>query len=310
VPKGEEDWTEAEVALIVADYFEMLRKELLGETYSKAEHRKALHPLLPRRSKGSIEYKHQNISAVLVSLGLPYIAGYKPAKNLQGLLVQAVEAYLEKQANYLEQLASAPMLTAANAPPPPSGDVNDIVAPEQKKPWLTRKPRRIDFAERDATNRRMGKSGEEFVVEVERLRLRNRGRHDLARKVDWVTQTIGNGLGFDVLSFDENDSSERLLEVKTTGYAKSFPFYVTANEVLCSEDMAKQYYLYRVFHFSRSPRLYILRGSLRQTCKLEPVQFVATLEASGAGAFGRRGPWRFAQQFVATLEASGAGVSR
>jgi hypothetical protein len=63
------DWTEQEVRLIVADYFAMLEAELSGETYRKSEHRKALIPLLTGRSEGSVEFKHQNISAVLVEQG-------------------------------------------------------------------------------------------------------------------------------------------------------------------------------------------------------------------------------------------------
>ena len=74
-------WSREEVDLIVADYFLMLRAELAGEPYSKAEHNRALQPLLDGRSKSSVEFKHQNISAVLVGMGLPYIDGYKPARN-------------------------------------------------------------------------------------------------------------------------------------------------------------------------------------------------------------------------------------
>jgi hypothetical protein len=48
------------------------------------------------------------------------------------------------------------------------------------------------------------------------------GRDDLAQKVEWVAVTIGEGLGFDVLSFDADDGSERLIEVKTTGLGKRF----------------------------------------------------------------------------------------
>ena len=44
-----------------------------------------------------------------------------------------------------------------------------------------------------------------------------------------VALTCGDGLGFDILSFDEVDDSEQLLEVKTTGLGKHFPFYVTEN---------------------------------------------------------------------------------
>jgi hypothetical protein len=72
------DWSENEVRVVVADYFDMLRAELQGVEYSKAEHRIAISPQIPARSKGSIEFKHQNVSAVLVELGMPYINGYKP----------------------------------------------------------------------------------------------------------------------------------------------------------------------------------------------------------------------------------------
>jgi len=131
-----------------------------------------------------------------------------------------------------------------------------IFAPsESGKPWITRNPRRIDFAARDAANRRLSKLGEDWVVEVERHRLLALGRDDLAKKVDWAAQTIGDGLGFDVLSFDELDDSERLIEVKTTGLGKYFPFYVTGNELRCSEDVEQRFHLYRVFDFARTPRL-------------------------------------------------------
>ena len=62
-------WSRDEVDLIVADYFTMLKAELAGEPYSKAEHNRALQPLLDGRSKSSIEFKHRNISAVLVAMG-------------------------------------------------------------------------------------------------------------------------------------------------------------------------------------------------------------------------------------------------
>lgn len=58
-------WSDEENDLIVADYFAMLVDDLAGRPYNKAEHRRALLPLLNERSEGSVEFKHQNISAVL-----------------------------------------------------------------------------------------------------------------------------------------------------------------------------------------------------------------------------------------------------
>jgi hypothetical protein len=66
-------WSNTEIQLIIADYFNMLSAELKGEAFSKAQHRRALMPLLINRSEGSVEFKHQNISAVLIELGQPYI---------------------------------------------------------------------------------------------------------------------------------------------------------------------------------------------------------------------------------------------
>jgi hypothetical protein len=54
---------------------------------------------------------------------------------------------------------------------------------------------------------------------------------------------------------------------------------VTATEVRCSEDVAERFHLFRVFDVGRSPRVYILTGSLRAGCRLEPLQYRATLGA-------------------------------
>ncbi len=89
------DWTEREVAAAVADYFDMLRAELRGQPYNKSEHRRGLAIRLDDRSKASIELKHQNISAVLLNMGIPYISGYKPLGHYQGLLVDAAAQYVE-----------------------------------------------------------------------------------------------------------------------------------------------------------------------------------------------------------------------
>lgn len=199
--------------------------------------------------------------------------------------VSADPAFLGRDPTFLQRLADAPAVSPAKPPPTAGLNLAHVVEdpPErtsvplkENKPWLSRKGRRINFAERDAADRRLGKMGEEFTVWFERQRLRAVGRDDLAGKVEWVSQTVGDGLGFDVLSFEERDGSERLIEVKTTGLGKYFPFYVTATEVRCSEDMGERFRLVRLFDFGRSPRLYVLTGSLRQTCQLEPALFRAT----------------------------------
>jgi hypothetical protein len=145
------------------------------------------------------------------------------------------------------------------------------------EPWRSRRGRRIDFVRRDAANRRLGKLGEEFVLRVERQRLTEEGRDDLANRVEWVADTQGDGIGFDILSFDEATDAERYVEVKTTGLGKFFPFYVTSNELACSEACSDRYRLFRVFEFSKSPGIFVLEGALSAACRLQPVQFRATI---------------------------------
>jgi hypothetical protein len=78
-----ENWRHAEVELIVADYLAMLMRELAGQPSNKTAHRRQLQQVLPGRSEGSIEFKHANISAVMLELGYPYIRGYQPRSNFQ-----------------------------------------------------------------------------------------------------------------------------------------------------------------------------------------------------------------------------------
>jgi hypothetical protein len=105
---GREDWSAAEVANTVVDYFDMLRLELRGHRYNKSEHRSRLIATLNSRSDAAIELKHQNISAVLDEIGLPYIPGYKPRKNYQGALATAVDDYISQHPDFLGDFASVP----------------------------------------------------------------------------------------------------------------------------------------------------------------------------------------------------------
>jgi hypothetical protein len=285
-PAERRDWTEEEVSLIVADYFDMLWLDLAGQEFVKAERNRALQERLNGRNRTSIEFKHQNISAVLLDMELPYLNGYKPARNYQKrLLPQAVAAYLDTHPEIHELLASSPVLNPTVAPAVEAqvdryfDDPPDRMAvPAQgEKPWLSRRGRKVDYAARDALNRHLGRLGEQFVLEIERRSLLEAGRDDLTARVEWVSQTCGDGVGFDILSFDDADDSERYLEVKTTGLGKYFPFIVTDNEVRCSEDLAEQFELYRVFDFSRRPMVYVLTGALSKSCRLEAVQYRAVV---------------------------------
>jgi len=132
-----------------------------------------------------------------------------------------------------------------------------------------------DYLEREAQNRSLGLAGEAFVVEFEHWRLAGMGQHRLANRVEHVSVSKGDGLGYDVLSF-ESDGRERLIEVKTTTFGRDTPFFVSRGELALSQGAKDQFHLYRLFEFRKSPRLFDLSGALDQHCLLDPVTYRAS----------------------------------
>lgn len=272
-------WSRLEVEATVADYFSMLEAELREEPLNKTEHRRRLSPLLVDRSDGAIERKHQNISAILLKLGYPYVDGYKPLVNYQQLLFDVVEDRLA-QARELTELVKlsvekpqAPptvedILTALVDPPKPS---NASAPTVRERPTVSRKA--VDYLAIEARNAALGLAGEEFALNFERARLIYAERAALADQIEHTSVAVGDGPGYDIRSF-ETDGSERFIEVKTTGYGIYTPFYLSRNEVAVSADLDEKYHLYRPFHFRKQPQLFTIAGSLGRTCKLEATQYV------------------------------------
>lgn len=276
-----DSWSRLEVEACVADYLRMLTLELNGQHYSKAEHVRALIPKLDDRSKQSIEFKHANISAIMIALGYPYIDGYKPRGNYQVLLFDVTAEQAERSMPLQAAAAAAVERPAAEAA---IADPSTIWVPAPK-PTRVREDRpayappfragKRDYLAQEARNRSLGYAGELFVMELEARRLLSAGKKALSERIEHVASTQGDGLGFDVLSF-EDDGRERLIEVKTTAFGELTPFYVSRNELERSRIDAERYRLYRIFAFRERPRVFDLPGAISQNCMLDAVSYLAT----------------------------------
>jgi hypothetical protein len=278
-----EDWSEHEVEIIVEDYLTMLELELRGKDNNKAKRNRELRKLLPSRSRGSIEFKHANISAVMLEMGYPYVDGYKPRKNLQNLLRDAVERRVHMKrdlttavAEVVDREAQKPVgiadLLSIQVAPPKREKKQDYLNEDPPRPRVVTKR---NYLEQEARNQSLGLAGEELVMEFEHKRLWVAGAKALAERIAHVSKTEGDGCGFDILSF-ETDGRERLVEVKTTRFGALTPFFATKCEVEVSDERGAEYHVYRLFDFGKSPRLFTLSGPMRNTCNLEAVQFRAT----------------------------------
>jgi hypothetical protein len=274
------DWSRREVELIVADYLSMLTRELTGQPYSKAAHRRQLIAQLDGRNDAAVEFKHCNISAVMLEIGFPYLRGYKPRSNFQrGLLMEVVSKQVARH-----RLIDDATLAAVQRPVESAEVVNfaSVLAEAPKREHVAREPEpagfqaiKRDYLEREAHNRSLGLAGEEFALRFERWRLSQLGANHLAEKVQHVSQTRGDGLGFDILSF-ESSGKERFIEVKTTSFGQKTPFFVSANEVRFARQNADQFRLYRLFDFRAAPRLFELDGEIEKHCALDASTYRAT----------------------------------
>ena len=257
----------------------MLCLEICGERYTKKEHNRKLREQLEGRSHGSVEFKHQNISAVLHGMGLPYIDGYKPRGNVQALLREVVGERIPPVLELLAREVSAPQESVTMA------DVLDIrvdpptarlFAAEEHAEYVVsrRSPKPFNYVHQEALNQSLGNAGETLILTYERARLERAGRDNLARNVEQVSKTVGDHLGYDIRSYEEN-GRDRFVEVKTTRYGKRTPFYISAGEIQFSKANSSAYQLYRVFEFRKGPKLFTLPGDVAGHVTLRAINYRA-----------------------------------
>jgi len=104
-PANGEDWSEHELEIAVAGYFEMLRMEGEGRPFNKSQRRLELQKRLDGRTLDSVKLRHHNTSAVLDERGLRIVEGFKPLRNYPRQLAEIVDRYV----------AASPWLSEADA---------------------------------------------------------------------------------------------------------------------------------------------------------------------------------------------------
>jgi hypothetical protein len=276
-----EDWSRAEVDATIESYFRMLSLEARQEQYKKTAFNEELRGSLNGRSKASVELKFQNVSAVLNGLGLPFIAGYKPRGNSQLLLRQAVQEFVLRSADSIQHTVDAleevktpqqKTFSAVLREPPPLEEV--IKTRESSR--RVRLTRKVDFALRDEGNRQLGRAGEHWTLAYEQHRLTELGHPELFQGVSWVSDRLGDGAGYDILSFEADTGAQRFIEVKTTNGAHATAFIISRNELEFSQEAGDAFFLYRLFQFRDEPALYMLRGDVARHVHLEALDYRAS----------------------------------
>jgi len=270
-------WSNTEVELIVADYFSMLTNELSGKKYSKAEHRKNIIPLLNNRSAGSVEFKHQNISAVLINLGQPFIKGYLPRFNYQKALEDILLDFLIQNIDiehHFKEFSDKESIKfhlpikyeELIIDPPKSGMFKEPLA------IYDRNPIKVNYLEREQKNIKLGYIGEEIVLKYEKWYLKSINKPNYAEQVEWISKEKGDGAGFDILSKNSN-GTDKYIEVKTTKLSKETPIFFSRNELEFSIRHSNDYHLYRLFNIEDQAKMFIKKGDFNSICYPIPLTY-------------------------------------
>ncbi len=281
------DWTTQEIRPLLRAYFEMLAKERAGVPYRKADYlREVSAEIQGRRTKGAIEFKMENVSAVLARSGADWITGYKPAKHLQEhLLPQEIATFLESQpplqlptptatespnVSYLMP-SSLPEAVFEPAPPIPPSTQRTRRPP----PLNPRQVARIDYITAAGRAQTIGRMGELVTLAAEKHRLQQAGRPDLATRVEHVSVTRGDGLGYDIQSFSPS-GDERFIEVKTTPFEPTRPFFLSPKELEFAQETGLSYRLARVHHLWHHPAIFELDTDTLLHLNREPNEYVVS----------------------------------
>jgi hypothetical protein len=245
------DWTDSEIEVAVETYFDMLHMQLDGQEFVKRAVETAALRLLPGRTRGSLEFKLENISAVLDALELSWLGGFVPARNYQRRLEDAVLDFLAADETLVEQLRQADEAV------PPTPTVPALEDPLVPPPTSASRHRNDDHRAgivrggwaggHDEANKRLGTDGEKWVIELEQRKLRSAGLH---------------------------------IEVKTTKSGHGTAFALSPNEIRVSRREPECFRLYRVFSYGPDAHYYILAGDLETLVDLTPTQYSARPKAA------------------------------
>lgn len=289
---GEVDnWSQEESEFICDYYIKELKKYLTKKGFKKqVEAKSYLMKALLKTSK-AVRLKLHHISSILVNSDLPYLEYFKPIPRAEIDLIDWNETKVLK--NILLDKFNEPLFvellttisdrteyeitvsTDTQIETPPEDDVFEHLKNIEQPSLRIRT--KINYVEREIRNTKLGEAGENWVMNFEKQRLISIGKEYLASQIVWASKEIGDGLGFDIISF--NSSGDKIyIEVKTTCLGKYSAFYLTQKEVETSLKLKSNFIIYRVFDFNKETKLFTVDSSLEDSLDLIPTTFRATVK--------------------------------
>ncbi|MCU5518283.1 DUF3883 domain-containing protein [Bacillus wiedmannii] len=91
--------------------------------------------------------------------------------------------------------------------------ISNSTSPNTTKNTAPKTPTKKDYVKQQKKDLKIGRAGELLVLKNEKELLRNTEKHDVAKEVDHVSETQGDGLGFVIKSFTI-EGEEKFIELK------------------------------------------------------------------------------------------------
>lgn len=160
--------------------------------------------------------------------------------------------------------------------------IQQMPAPSGKSNLRAQSIGKTDYEVHQKQLKRIGDRGEAIVFALEKQRLLQAGKPNLAKRVKHLAQET-DGAGYDILSFDA-DGTARQIEVKATSASNlDRGFYISSNELEKSAAVPN-YYIYLVFSaLGKKPRVLPMRHPVLKGSGfvLSPVAYLVTLGNRG-----------------------------
>ncbi|WP_148552134.1 DUF3883 domain-containing protein [Paraclostridium bifermentans] len=144
---------------------------------------------------------------------------------------------------------------------------------------------KTDYIKKAKSDKKLGEEGELFVIKVEKARLENLGVKNYEDKIEHVSLTKGDGLGYDIKSIDIDEFGNEVtiyIEVKTTtNKSIKHPFFISKKEIEVSKEKTcngERYLIYRVYDFDINigkGKIYIEEGSVLENFNCTPEVYKA-----------------------------------
>lgn len=137
-----------------------------------------------------------------------------------------------------------------------------------------RKGVKRDYIKEAIRKRKIGLAGEILVLDHEKQILLDAGCNELAERVKHISVELGDGLGYDILSYTIG-GEEKFIEIKTTSNVNNTSFFIEDTEVKFSKENSEKYYLYRVYNLnSEKPSFYVVKGDVSKSFNLTAKTYI------------------------------------